>query len=193
MINKIAQKTLGYCAATALCLAGAVYLGVEAHKKPAVPREIAYVNAIQTSLSTEGLRDISMQEALNKNKIRFEKIKANPELAPYVNNLETILADLPDEYLTSTENDLYNRANEIIQRELKEIRNDYDSPDKARYAGAAVGMGVLAVSLAGLGCLDISHQKEEEKKKKEFWSKVYRFKPEKNKEPIVFVDYNSKK
>lgn len=193
MVNKIAQKILGYGAAIALCAAGAGYAGYKASKEPAVPKEIAYVNAAQNSFNAGVLRNDPIQKVIDANKIRFEKIKANPELAPYVNNLERILSSLPDEYLTSPENDLYNQTNEIIQRELKKIRNDYDSPDKARYAGAAVGTGILAAAIAGVGYLDISDKKRKEKEMKEFLSKVYKPKYERNTEPIVFVDYNSKK
>lgn len=171
MMNKITQKGLAYATAIGLSLAGAGYLGAKAFKEPSVPKEIAYVNAIQESLDWATLKDKSIQKVLDSNKLRLEKIQENPELAPYISNLENILSSLPNEYLTSTEDDLYNRTKEIIQRELKKIKNAYPS-EKGTYGGAALAIGVLAPAIALLGYLDISNKKKEEESCKRYSPRV---------------------
>jgi len=164
MINKVTQKGLGYAATIALCLGGAGYFGYKASQEPSVPKGIASVNAIENSLAWATLGNNSIEKVLDSNQMRLDEIKADPELAPDIANLEKILSNLPSECLTSTENDLYNQTNEIIQRELQKIKEKYPS-EKGRYKGAAIAIGLLAPVVAAVGGLDISNDQKEKWKK----------------------------
>lgn len=192
MTNKIAQKILGYGAATALCLAGAGYAGYKASKEPVAPKEITYVNAIQNSFNAGVLRDDPIQTVIDANKIRFEKIKANPELTQEISALEKSILQMPLSLRNSSENKDYNLVNNYVQEQIGKIRETHQT-EKGRYTGAAIALGALASSVAALGYLDISDKKRKEREMKEFLSKVYKPKYERNTEPIVFVDYRSKK
>jgi len=170
-MNKITQKVLGYVATIALCLGGAGYFGYKASQEPSAPKQIKYIEAIDNALAWGGLGDNSIKKILDKNKIMFDKAKEDPELASDLNNLEKILSGLPSEYLTSTEDSLYNQTKEIIQRELQKIRDKYPS-EKGKYTGAAIALGILAPTIAGVGYLDISNKKREEKESKRYFPEL---------------------